>query len=249
VNEFEVGVLYSLAAGAGSIASGGIAPTSSTTSPLNVVNWGFPDETACPTCLNQGMVSDTLYLCSPAPSIPAHRLASLTAGGLSATGSLPAPTQEVVGGAGPCSLGFWKNRQAEKQGTLDWFPGPQYPAVVAEALVLSGGVFTSATGTGCPNFDDLLCALTSSGERTTEERGLQQLAATLLNLAAISLFPDNNICGLKGGIHITSNACGENLSVATALATAKTGLISGDPVAEHAAMECLGDIANEIGME
>ena len=94
----------------------------------------------------------------------------------------------------------------------------------------------------CPN------ALESSGNRSTVERARQQLAATLLNLAAGDLFPENGKCALFEENNITSNACGDNLNVGAGVADSKSGITSGDPQAEHEALECLDDINNEIGV-
>ncbi len=135
---------------------------------------------------------------------------------------------------------------------LKFFPDTDFDAVVAQALTLSMGVFTSANfpSAGCPNFDDLICALESKGNRSTEERARQQLAATLLNLAAGDLFPDNGKCVLFEENNITGdgNACGNNLTVGDGVADSKSGITSGDPQAQHDGLECLNDINNEIGV-
>jgi hypothetical protein len=255
VTEFEVAVDDALVTSAGFIASGpgeadGVSPVGpAIVSPLDVVGWQFPQADACPDCLDEGETSDLLYICSPAASGLSLDNVSVTAIILDAPGSCLVPTQPPVAGEpNPCTIGFWKNRYAEKNGLTQFFPGTDFGEVVAQALILSTGVFTSATGTGCPNFDDLLCALSSVGSRTTAERARQQLAATLLNLAAGDLFPDNGQCVLFEDNQITSNACGNDLSVGSAVGTAKTGVTSGDPVAEYEALECLDDINNEIGV-
>jgi hypothetical protein len=255
VTEFEVAVDDALVTSAGFIASGpgeadGVSPVQpAIVSPLDVVNWQFSQSTSCPDCLDEGKTSDVLYICSPAASGTSLDNVSVTAIILDAPGTCLVPTQPpVVGEPNPCTIGFWKNRYAEKNGLISFFPGTDFGEVVAAALVLSGGVFTSADGANCPNFDDLLCALSSKGNRTTAERGRQQLAATLLNLAAGDLFSDNGKCVLFEENWVTSNACGDNLSVGTAVGNAKTGVTSGDTLAEHEALECLDDLNNEIGV-
>jgi hypothetical protein len=249
VTEFEVIVDDVLVTSAGSIADAGISPLSTTVSNLDVVNWQFPEYGGCPNCLNEGKTSDLLYICSPAAEGEGVDNLTVTAVLLAAYGSCLVPTQPpVVGEPKPCTIGFWKNRHAEKNGLTQFFPDTEFDQLVADALILSTGVFTSADGINCPDFDDLLCALSSKGNRTTEERGRQQLAATLLNLAAGNRYPDNGQCVLFGLNQVTSNACGDTLSVGTAVANSKNGLTSSDPVAEHGALECLDDLNNEIGV-
>jgi hypothetical protein len=254
VTEFEVAVDFDLVTTAGFIASGagpadGVSPLSTTVSPLDVVNWTFPQASSCPDCLNEGKTSDVLYICSSSASGTSLDNVTVTAIVLDAPGTCLVPTQPpVVGEPNPCTIGFWKNRYAEKNGLISFFPGTEFGDVVAAALALSGGVFTSADGSNCPNFDDLLCAVSSMGNRTTAERGRQQLAATLLNLAAGDDPPDNGKCVLFEENWITSNACGDGLSVGTAVGNAKTGVTSGDSLSEHEALECLDDLNNEIGV-
>jgi hypothetical protein len=139
----------------------------------------------------------------------------------------------------PCTIGFWKNRADGKQGTLQHFPDPEFANLVTAAVALSGGVFTSSA--------DLLTHLQSKGPRSILDRGKQQLAATLLNLAAGDAFPDNQKCKLFEGNVITTNACGTNVSVGSAVASIITGL-GGSEAAQHAAQECSDDINNGIGL-
>jgi hypothetical protein len=156
----------------------------------------------------------------------------------------------VVGEPIPCTIGFWKNRYDEKNGTLQWFPDGEFPSVVSAALALSGGVFTSATiGGNCAvlGFNDLLCALGSKGARSIAERGRQQLAATYLNLAAGNLFPSNLKCKLFTGNQITSNACGSSITIGTAVNQATYG-IQGTADAQADAHACSDDINNGIGV-
>ncbi len=249
LDRFTVTVDSSLVSNAHFIPGAGIAPVSTTINPATVV-WEFPTSTACPACLNQGQTSDPLYICSPAAPGRSPDVVTTTAIVLDARGECIVPTQPpVVGAPTPCTIGFWKNRVNGKRGLLKFFPDPDLATVVNAALGLST-VFTSADleQTGCPDFDDLICALTSKGNRTTAERGRQQLAATLLNLAAGDAFPDNGKCALFEENNITTNACGSNLTVGTAVGSAKAGVTSGESQAEHEALECLDDINNEIGV-
>ena len=160
----------------------------------------------------------------------------------------PLTPPEVVGEPLPCTIGFWKNRADGKNGTLQWFPDTDFDDVVDAAVALSGGLFSSA-GADCnaAGFDDLLCALGSKGKRTIEERGRQQLAATLLNLAAGDLFPDNTKCKLFEGNSITSNACGDNVGVGAVVSQALIDIV-GDQAAQHEAHECSDDLNNGIGV-
>ena len=160
----------------------------------------------------------------------------------------PLTPPEVVGQPAPCTIGFWKNRADGKTGTLQHFPDGDFDAVLGAALDLSAGLFTSA-GADCDSagFSDLLCALGSTGKRTIEERGRQQLAATFLNLAAGDLFPDNTKCRLFEGNHITTNACGDGLTVGEGVNQSRVG-IDGDADAQHEAHECSDDVNNGIGV-
>ena len=248
VTEFELAVDFNIVASAGSIAGGGIAPTSTNVSPLNVVSWAFPLSTACPGCLNQGNTSDKLFVCSTAPS--GTTPVSITAIVLDASGSCTGPISAVVTGEpNPCTIGFWKARATGKNGTLQHFSGSEFATTVAGALTLSG-VFTSAdlSLSACPNFNDLLCALTSKGNRTTEERARQQLAATLLNLSAGINFPDNGKCVVFDANNITANACGIGTTVGTGVDDSIAGILSGDSALEQKALECLDDINNGEGV-
>jgi len=201
-----------------------------------------------------GAVSDQVYVISTySPGTVNDNIFSIEgdfASQETATCTGPLTPPEVVGVPEPCTIGFWKNRANGKQGTLQWFPNGDFDAVVAAAVTLSDGLFTSGDGDDCntTGFDDLLCALGSKGNRTIEERGRQQLAATYLNLAAGDIFPDNQKCKLFEGNSITSNACGDALSVGAAVSQARID-IDGDQDAQHAAHECSDDLNNEIGVE
>ena len=111
--------------------------------------------------------------------------------------------------------------------------------MVNAAVALSSGIFTSAS--------DLLFYLQSSGPRTILVRAKQQLAATLLNLAAGDLFPDNQKCKLFESNNITSNACGTGITVGVAVNAGKVDIL-GDTAAVHEAHECFDDLNNGIGV-
>lgn len=197
----------------------------------NEVEWNFFD-----TSIQPGQVSSKLYVTSVCgPSGSADSIASVS-GELSfdASGTCLAPRVPPVAPVEPmpCTIGFWKNRADGKKGTTQWFPGSDFTNVVAHAVALSGGVF--------PDTTSLLTSLGSKGSRSLLERGKQQLSATLLNLAAGDLFPDNQKCKLDEANKITSNQCGSNLTVGTAVNSVKA-----DPAAGHS---CADDINNGIGV-
>ena len=144
-----------------------------------------------------------------------------------------------TGEAMACTIGFWKNRSAGKKGLLKFFPDGDFDSVVSAGVVRSSGLFADE--------EDLLTNLQSKGKRTIQERGKQQLAATLLNLAAGDLFPDNTKCKLFEGNSITINACGNDLSIGDAVNQALVDIV-GDTDAQHAAQECSDDINNGIGV-
>ncbi len=154
------------------------------------------------------------------------------------TGPFVAPT--TVGEPNPCTIGFWKNRAKGKKGLLKFFPDPQFDGLVTDAVALSGGLFANET--------ELLTHLGSKGKRSIGERAKQQLAATLLNLAAGDLFPDNLKCALFEGNQIVTNACGDNITVAAAVSQALVDAV-GDEDAQHDAQECSDDINNGIGLD
>ena len=140
-----------------------------------------------------------------------------------------------------CTIGFWKNRADGKQGTLQWFPNGDFTATVNAAVALSSGIFSDAA--------DLLYYLQSKGNRSILVRAKQQLAATLLNLAAgDSLFPDNQKCkAVRGQQHHHEHLrswdhgwCrGELRARSTSSATTPK---------QHEAQACFDDINNGIGV-
>jgi hypothetical protein len=78
-------------------------------------------------------------------------------------------------------------------------------------------------------------------------RAKQQLAATLLNLAAGDLFPDNQKCKLFEGNNITSNACGTGITVGVAVSYGKVDIL-GDIDGQTEAHNCFDDLNNGIGV-
>jgi hypothetical protein len=229
---FQVVVASGSVSAAGSLGPPGVAPTTTDTSNATEVRWTFTSPT-----IAAGASSEHLFISSAfAPSTqPAT---------VNGDFALDAPTTclgpaTMTGEAMPCTIGWWKNRAEGKKGTLQHFPDPEFANLVTAAVALSGGIFTSSA--------DLLAALTSKGPRSILERGRQQLAATLLNLAAGDAFPDNQKCKLFESNVIGTNACGTNVSVGSAVASIITGL-QGDNDAQHSAHECSDDINNGIGL-
>jgi hypothetical protein len=207
-----------------------------------VVRWDW----ASPDVINPGQVSDQLYIVSaysPGSSLDTiYSIEGDASFDVTSTCVGPVTPPQMTGDALPCTIGFWKNRADGKQGTLQWFPDvpdAQFDAVVTAAVALAGGLFADEA--------DLLDNLQSKGKRTIEERGKQQLAATFLNLAAGDLFPDNTKCKLFEGNGITTNACGDAISIGDAVTQALAD-IGGDTAAQHAAQECSDDINNGIGV-
>jgi hypothetical protein len=211
-----------------------VNPSATLTGQVNgkdVVEWDFASPNLCPS-----QTSDELYVHSAySPGAATDNVVSLDGEfSLDTPGTCIGPhtPPEVVGEPLPCTIGFWKNRAEGKQGLLQYFPDPDFDTLVSAAVALSGGVFTSNA--------DLLAHLTSKGQRTTEERAKQQLAALLLNLAAGDLFPDNQKCKLFEGNDITSNQCGDDLSIGAAVQQILASLAAG--------LSCADDINNGIGV-
>jgi hypothetical protein len=229
---FQLVVAAGSVASAGSLGPPGVAPTTTDTSNPSEVRWTFTAPT-----LTAGSSSEHLYISSSfAPSTQAATVNGDF--GLDAPTSCLAPTT-VIGEAMPCTIGFWKNRADGKKGLLQFFPDPQFDQLVTAAVALSGGIFA--------NEADLLFHLGSKGPRSILDRGKQQLAATLLSLAAGDAYPDNQKCKLFESNLISTNACGADLTVGSAVASIITGL-GGDTAAQHTAQECADDINNGIGV-
>jgi len=222
---------------AGFIPGAGVAPSATTIGTVSV-EWDWITPTLCP-----GQTSEQLFVHSPyGPGMVNDRIVSVSDEfALDTTGLCIGPSipPEVIGEPIACTIGFWKNRADGKQGTLQWFPGGDFDAVVNAAVALSSGIFTDAA--------DLLFYLKSKGPRSILVRAKQQLAATLLNLAAGDLFPDNQKCKLFEGNSITTNACGSGITVGVAVSDGKVDLL-GDVCDQHAAHECFGDLNNGIGV-
>jgi len=192
--------------------------------------------------LDPGAVSEELTLQSPyGPGAVTDNVSSLDGtSGFDAPGSCVGPFVAPTGEPLPCTIGFWKNRADGKPGTLQWFPNGDFDLVVSQAVTLSSGIFASST--------ELLAYLGSTGKRPIGDRAKQQLAATLLNMAAADLYPDNQKCKLFDANPIVSNACGDSITIATAVNAAKVD-VNGDTAAQHEAMECLDDINNGVGID
>ena len=228
---FQIVVASGSVSSAGSLGPPGVAPTTTDTSNPTEVRWTFTSPT-----LAAGASTEHLFISSTfAPSTQAATVNGDF--GLDAPTSCLGPTT-LDGEAMPCTIGWWKNRADRKQGTLQYFPDPEFANLVTAAVALSGGVFTSS---------DLLTHLQSKGPRSILDRGKQQLAATLLNLAAGDSFPDNQKCKLFESNVISTSACGTSVSVGSAVAGIITGL-GGDGDAQHSAHECSDDINNGIGL-
>jgi hypothetical protein len=138
----------------------------------------------------------------------------------------------------PCTIGFWKNRADEKQGTTQHFPDPQFQQVVDAAAALSGGTFADGAA--------LLAALQKQGKRSMQEKAEQQFAATLLNLAAGDLFPDNQKCKLFESNDLDgTNACVGDATVGDAYDSILADLAA---MSFEDAKDCADDLNNGIGI-
>ncbi len=234
---FDLEVPVGSATAAGFIAGAGVAP-SATTIGTGVVQWEWFSPKLCP-----GQTSEQLYVHSAyGPGTVLDNLVSVEDEfSFDAIGTCIGPfvPPQPIGEPIACTIGFWKNRADGKQGTLQWFPNGDFTATVDAAVALSSGIFTSAT--------DLLNYLKSKGPRSILVRGKQQLAATLLNLAAGDLFPDNQKCKLFEGNNITTNTCGTGITVGVAVSQGKVDIL-GDDTQQHEAQSCFDDINNGIGV-
>jgi hypothetical protein len=234
---FDLEVASGSVTAAGFIPGAGVAP-SATTVGVSVVQWDWLSPTLC-----AGQTSEQLYVHSTyGPGTVNDNLVSVEdefAFETQGTCVGPFVPPEQNGEPIECTIGFWKNRADGKQGTLQWFPDPDFDAVVTAAVALSSGIFA--------NEADLLFYLQSKGSRDILTRAKQQLAATLLNLAAGDLFPDNQKCKLFEGNNITTNACGTGITVGTAVSDGKVDIL-GDTAAVHSAQECFDDLNNGIGV-
>ena len=231
---FDLEVPAGSVSSAGFLPGAGVAP-SATSVGAGVVEWDFNAPNICP-----GQVSEDLFLRSPyAPGDADDNVVSIDGQfALSAPGTCVGPV--VAPPPLPCTIGFWKNRADGKKGLLQFFPDPEFDQVVAAAVALSNGIFPNATA--------LLNDLGSTGNRPMDQRARQQLAATLLNLAAGDLFPSNQKCKLFETNPISANMCGTGISVGTAV----NG--PGGIFADYAgglfedAKNCSDDINNGVGL-
>lgn len=149
---------------------------------------------------------------------------------IAAAVSVPDPPPALA-----CTPGFWKNRAAGKMGLAKFFPGQDFDDLVDAAVALSGGFFIDG--------DELLDAVSTEGGAEVQAR--RALAALLLNLAAGDLFPTNEKCALFESDMIVANSCGENLTIADALADIFDDLDDGFFTDAN---ECGDEINNGIGL-
>jgi hypothetical protein len=142
-----------------------------------------------------------------------------------------------------CTIGFWKNREAGKQGLLKFFEGADFDAVKAKAVAISSVFSTEA---------ELVAALTSKGNRSIDERAKQQDAALSLNIAAGILFPSNTKCRLFLGANGTQLDLDGNGVADTTLEAAYTDIESWinslDPALQGDAKDLADDINNGVGV-
>ncbi len=234
---FDLEVPANSVTAAGFIPGAGVAP-SGTTVGVSVVQWDWFSPTLCP-----GQTSEQLFVHSTyGPGTVNDNLVSVEdefAFDTQGTCIGPFVPPQEDGEPIACTIGFWKNRADGKNGTLQWFPDGDFTAVVNAAVALSSGIFANSA--------DLLFYLQSKGPRDILTRAKQQLAATLLNLAAGDLFPDNQKCKLFEGNNITTNACGAGITVGVAVSDGKVDIL-GDNAAVHSAHECFDDLNNGIGV-
>jgi hypothetical protein len=193
-----------------------------------------------PVGVNPGEMSDDLIIQSP--YAPGGNSAGIGGQfGLDANGDCLGPV--VAPEPITCTIGYWKNREDGKTGTLQHFPGTDYGDVKALAVSLSTVFATEA---------ELVDALTSKGPRTIEERAKQQLAAVLLDVAAGILYPANTKCRTflgASGTQIDLNGDGTaDITLEAALTQIESDILSGDPALQQAAHDLADDINNGIGV-
>ena len=247
---FEIVADTTFVTDAGALAGPGVAP-SATTIGTNIIRWDFlaPAITFNSTTMT-GDMSQELYIHSPLlPGTVNDNLASVLGQAAidaptTCVGPLIEANGEVPGEPMACTIGFWKNRAAGKQGVLQFFPDSDpvasFTAVVNQAVTLCAPVFADAT--------DLLTNLQSKGKRSVLIRAKQQLAAFCLDLAAGDLLPDGQKCKLFEGNIIGDNACGMNITIGDALIQVLANIQSPDSALHHDAQECSDDINNGISV-
>lgn len=232
---FDVEVPPGSVTEAGFLAGAGVDP-SATRVGTAVVEWDFETPNVCP-----GDTTDQLYIQSPySPGDVDDTVVSVDGQyALSTPGACIGPV--VAPPALPCTIGFWKNRAEGKKGLLQYFPDGDFDQVVSAAVARSGGIFADANA--------LLGDLGSKGQRAMDQHARQQLAATLLNLAAGDRFPSNQKCKLFESNVVSTNFCGSSLSVGQAVSGA--GGIFDDYAAGlfEDAKNCADDLNNGIGLD
>ena len=148
LTEFEVGVDFSLVTSAGFIPGAGIAPTSTTVSPLNVVAWSFPDSAACPGCLDEGNTSEDLFICSPAGPGSSPDNVSTTAVILDAPGTCIVPVEIEA-----CDITVEKFCEVIEPGDSDKDKDKDLDGIADDAVELCEGKVKALqlqyTGLGC----------------------------------------------------------------------------------------------------
>jgi hypothetical protein len=243
LNELNVQTPPNGTTSAGFVDGAGVEP-SATEIAAGDIRWSFDAPN-----INPGETSEQLYLVSPYG--PGEQPNTLVAVGnvfsidtqATCVGPVVAPP------ALACTIGFWKNREAGKNGLLKFFPDDpdaEYAAVKAEAVSISSVFATEA---------ELVAALTSMGARSIEERARQQLAALLLNVAAGKLFPNNTKCrlfldfGTNNGTELDLDGDGlADTTVEAALTTIESNILSGDPALQQEAKDLADDINNGVGV-
>lgn len=236
--QFEIAVPPNSTVNAGALPGTGVNPSSVTIDPARVV-FAFSE----PGQINPGQSSQPLFIVSPfGPGEAATNMVELDGQFLfNQNGTCVGPV--IAPPALPCTIGFWKNRQAGKKGLLKFFPNGDFDSAKAKAVAISS-VFSSEV--------ELVSALTSKGSRSVEQRAKQQLSALLLNVAAGNLFPSNTKCRLFLGVNGTLlDLDGDGLAdqpVEAALVGIESDILSGNPTLQGAAQALADDINNGIGV-
>ena len=231
---FDVEVPPGSVTNAGFLPGAGIDPSATQVGGA-VVEWDFNAPNVCP-----GETTNQLLIQSPyAPGDVDDTVVSVDGQfALSTPGTCIGPVTAPP--PLPCTIGFWKNRADGKKGLLQFFPDGDFDQVVNAAVARSGGIFASAAA--------LLADLGSKGHRPMDQHARQQIAATMLNLAAGDLFPSNQKCKLFESNSISTNFCGTGISVGQAVSGA--GGVFDDYASElfEDAKNCADDLNNGIGL-
>jgi len=143
----------------------------------------------------------------------------------------------------PCTIGFSGSLANGEEGTLQYFPGAEFDAVLAEAVAIST-VFATE--------EELLAALDRQSGRDIESRARRQLAALLLDVAAGNLYSSNTRCRLFAGdngteIDIDDDGVAD-MTLGEALALIESWILSGDRGLIAQAHTLADDINNGVGV-